>query len=94
MICGFARDHAEDLREKFNGIAQDLSLGDDAVTSIDSMDVKGCNGSPISRPYVVIRATEKTEIMRIITEMKARRIVVGVEIEVIDGFVSEDEMKA
>jgi hypothetical protein len=93
VICGFARDHAEFLRGKFNGIAEELKLCDDAVTSIVPMDVKGCNGSLSSRPYVIIRATTRTEIDQIIGAMKERGLAVEVEIELIDGFISAEDMR-
>lgn len=93
MICGFARDHAEFLRRKFDGIAKDLTLCDETVTSIVPMDVKDCTGSLVSRPYVVIRATKLTDVTRIINGMKGRGVAVDVEMELIHGFISAEKMR-
>lgn len=92
MICGFTPKRAEGLRTSIEIIMRNMSLGDEALTSIVDMEAKSCDGTRTPMPYLRICSTDEDEIQKIINTFKEEGIKVDVEWLVLNGFILANEM--
>ncbi len=94
MLYGFDKPfNLKRIIGRIETAMQNINLGEEAVITVVSSRVKYCDGRKTPAPFIRVCSTEPEEIKRIIDKLKKIGIGIDIEGQVLNWFVSANEMK-